>query len=820
MLTGLAQDLRSAVRQLSRAPGFSLALVVSLAIGIAGNTTVFSVVNSLLFRPLPFSDPGRLVSVYTSDFSSGEYGTSAYPDYKDFQRQLPGLASLAALKQRYTSMITGDRSEPVALGQVSFNFFAALGTPPALGRDFLPEEDSVAGSASVVILGHAMWQTRFGASPSVLGQVVNLGGSPFQVIGVAPASLDGPVRGVQYDAWAPLSAEPILEPGSDDLTSRGARSLELVGRLAPGATLALVTQGADRLAADLFRQYPNHWRTVKNEGRRITVIPEADSRVAPNFRGAALGVSGLMLLVVALVLVIVCSNLANLLLARGVARQHELAVRLALGAGRGRLLRLLLMESLLLAILGGVAAYGLTQWGAAGLNALLPSFRLPISLVIEPDWRSMLFAAVVTLLTGIGLGLAPAFGASRTAPSAALHRSATATREISRVQSVLVVSQVSLSLVLVLIAGLLARSLSRALDIDPGFGLRQGLIAGINLRLNGTWNDARRRELLDRIVEGARQLPGVQSATVATRAPVTPGRNRQWVTVEGYTPAPGEDMEFPVTRVGEGYFETLQAPLVRGHGIGREEATGAAGGVVVNEAFVRRFWPDRDPLAQRVSVSGREGPFEPVVGVAADIKYSSLSDEAGPAFYSALARRPGSAGVIILATSVDPASLARPLTALIRSIDPTIPAPRINTLAEHLDRSLLPSRVAGAFVGGFGVLGMLVAGIGLTGVLAYLVAQRFREIGIRLALGATAAEVVRLVVGRGLKLAGAGLILGLILALPVAGLLRGMLYGLSPFDPLTYLGISLLFVLVSIAACWMPARRAARVDPMISLRTE
>jgi predicted permease len=819
MPTGLSQDVRSALRQLSRAPGFSVALILSLAIGIAGNTTVFSAVSSLLFRPLPFAEPERLVSLYTSDFSSGPYGTSAYPDYRDFAARLPGLTSLAALKQRHSGLQTGEATEAVSLGQVSSNFFRTLGAPVTLGRDFRPEEDSIAGSASVLILGHALWQTRFGGRPDVLGRIVTLGGSPFQVIGVAPRGFDTPIRGVQYDAWAPISAEPILEPGSDDLTSRGSRSFELYGRLAPGATLPAVSQAAGQIAADLFRDYPKNWRTVNGTGRQVTVIPEADSRVSPDERNAALGASGFMMLVVALLLVIVCSNLANLLLARGVARQHEVAVRLALGASRGRIVRLLLLESLVLAGLGGVAAYGLTQWATAGLNRIIPDMRLPLAFVVQPDWRAVIFAIGVTLATGIGLGLVPAFGASRASPSAVIHRAATTSKGIGRLQGALVVSQVSLSLVLVLLAGLVVRSLHRAISIDPGFGLRQGLIAQLNLRLNGTWDDARRRLLLDRILEETRRLPGVENAALASRAPVTEGRTRQWITVEGYTPVPGEDLEFPLTRVSPGYFETLRVPLVRGHGIGTVEY-GPGGGVVVNQAFVRRFWPDRDPLLQRISLSDGSGVFEPVVGVAADGKYSSLADAATPSFYTTLSRRPDRAGVLILATSVAPSSLVRPLAGLIRSIDPSLPTPAMRTIEEHLDRSLMTSRLAGGFIGGFGLLGMVLAGIGLTGVLAYLVAQRYREIGIRVALGATSAEVVWLVVSRGLRLAAIGLVLGLVLSLPVAAVLRGSLYGLSPFDPITYLGISLLFGTVALAACWVPARRAARVDPIISLRTE
>ncbi len=820
MLTGLSQDLRSALRQFSRAPGFSAALVLTLAIGIAGNTTVFSAVSGLLLRPLPVAEPERVISLYTSDFSSGPYGTSSYLDYRDIAARLPGLTGLAALKERNTALLVDGTSEPALLGQVSANFFRTLGVPLALGRDFLPEEDSVAGGASVVILSHALWQTRFGGKPGVLGRVVTLGGSPFQVIGVAASGFGGPVRGVRFDAYATLSAEPILQPGSDDLTSRGSRSLSLFGRLAPGATLGTVARVADRVAADLFREYPDNWRTVSGEGRRITLLPEAASRVEPGVRGTALGVSALMLLVVALLLVIVCSNLANLLLARGVARRHELAVRMALGASRWRLLRLLLLESLVLTGLGGVAAYGLAQWAAAALNAGLLPVDPPFTLDVQPDWRSMLFTFGVTLVTGLGLGLAPAFGASRTAPASALQRAATTSREIGRMQGLLVVSQVSLSLILVLLAGLFVRSLHRALAIDPGFGLRQGLIAEFDLRLNGTLDDSRRRELLSEMLAQAGRLPGVTAVTLASRAPVTAGRNRQWLRIAGYTPAPGEDMEFPVTRVGEGYFETLRIPLVRGHGIGHEESVGPAGGIVVNEAFVRRFWPDRDPLTQRISVSGAEGPYEPVVGVVADAKYSSLSDEAVPAFYTALARRPSRAGVLILATAVDPASLTRPLADLVRTLDPSLPAPQISTIDEHLNLSLLPSRLAGGFIGGFGLLGLVLAGVGLAGVLAYLVAQRVREIGIRVALGARADEVVWLVIRRGMRLAGIGLAVGLALALPLARLLKARLYGLSPFDPVTYLGVIALFGAVALAACWLPARRAAGVDPMIALRTE
>jgi putative ABC transport system permease protein len=816
----LAQDLRYAVRQLRRSPGFTLVATLTLGLAIAGNATIFSLVNGLFFRPLPVAEPDRVVAIYTADFSHGEFGSTSYPDYLDMAAGLPSLAGLTGVSLQPTSLNGGrGESERILLGVVAGDYFATLGVPLALGRGFTADEMQ-AGGPPAVVLSHALWTTRFASDPGLPGHAVQLGGLPFTVVGVAAPGFRGVLRGVGEQAWVPFSTDPLLRPGSTASISRGARGTLLYGRLRPGATLAGLQAEAAVLARRMFAAYPDSWRRIDGRGRAITVLAESDVRVMPMIRGAVLGASALLAVIVVLVLLIACSNLANLVLARSAARSREFAVRLALGANRGRLVRQLLAENVVLAWLGGATGLMLAWWITAALSRYQPPLPIPVALDVQPDVRVFAFVAGLTALAGCLVGLAPALHASRPSLVPALKDGQGAGRRRSGVRNLFVVVQVGLSLVLLIGAGLFLRSLREAAAIDPGFGARRGVLMTLDLGLN-RYQEARIQQFHTDLLDATRGLPGVEAAALVSAMPLALDGGRQWIQIEGYQPAEGEDMEVSFSAVSDGYFETLEVPLARGRGFTRADRAGAPGAVVVNESFVRRYWPGSTGLGQRVSLrGGSEGPYLEVVGVARDGKYSSLGDVPKPFFYKALAQEPDRRATLVVRSAVDPAALVGPLRQAVRQLDPALPIERVSTLEEHIGFSLLPARVAGSVLGLFGLLGLVLASLGIAGVVASGVTQRVREIGIRMALGARDREVVALVVRDALRLVAIGLGAGLLVALPLALLTGRFLYGLSPVDPVTYLLMPALFGLVAVVASWLPARRAAAIDPMVVLRSE
>lgn len=816
----LLKDLRFAARGLVRNPWLTGVGIASLALGIAGNTVVFSLFSSLLLRPLPVGNPDRVAAIYTSDFSGDRFGASSYPDYLEFRRRLESFDQIVAMSITPASLSEGGETGRIILATVSGNFFSGLDIPLAAGRGFAAVEDSVPGGHPVVVLSHALWTRRFGGDPAVLGRSVRLAGQEFTVIGVASRGFTGILRGLAEDAWVPLTMTPVLRPGTDDLTNRGNRSLFLFGQLKPGRSVVSAQAEARLVAGQLLEGYPDNWRNLQGTGRQLSVIPENEARIFPGARGPVIGATALLLSVVGLVLLIVCANLANLLLSRAAARQKEMAVRLSLGASRGRLLQQLLTESLLLAALGGGSGLLLAFWITGFLSGFRPDLPVPIMLDIHLDARVLAFTLAMSVLAGVLVGLAPALQASGAPIVAALKDEAgTGGRRRSRLRNGFVVAQVSMSLILLVGAGLFLRSLRKAMAIDPGFEIGSGLMVTIDPSLTG-YDDARAQAFQERLVERARAMPGVEAASVVSTVPLSIGAGRRGVAVEGYTPRQGEDMEFHDTKVGPGYFETMRVPLVEGRGFAPADRAGAPDVIVVNEAFAQRFWPGEEALGKRVSVSGTEGPFAEVIGVAKDGKYVTLGEDPKPFFFIPLLQHPEARVTLVARTAGAPGPLAGPLRAEIRSLDPDLPIESIETVEEHLGLSLLPARIAGAVLGAFGLFGLLLASLGVYGVVAYGVTQRTREIGVRIALGAQASDIVGLVLREGMRLVAIGVGTGLVVALVGTRLIRGMLYGLSPLDPVTFAGVAGLFVAIAALASFLPARRAARLDPVDALRTE
>ena len=814
------QDLRYAVRMLAKNPGFTAVAVVTLALGIGANTTIFSLANAILLRPMAGKNPGELVSVYTSDFSGPPYGSSSYPDYRDFRAQSQEvLTGLAACTPFPISWRSGERTEVVFAELVSANYFGVLGVEPLRGRMFLPEEDAATPSGPVVVASHGFWQKRFGGDPNLVGQSVILNGLAYTVVGVAPPAFTGGLRVLQVDLWVPSVMQPQAMPGNDRLDNRGARSYMLFGRLRPGVTQQQAQTRFTVLAGQLQSAYPDEWTDLRKQGRRITLVEESRSRVPPQVFLPVTGFLGLLLAVVGAVLLIACANLASLLLARATARRKEVAIRLAMGAGRWRLVRQLLTESWVLSMLGGAAGLLVAAW-VTGLVALFrPPVPVPIALDLRPDFRVLLFTFAAATLTTLAMGIAPALQATRGEITAALKetRIVGGGRRRWSLRNLLVAGQTAACLVLLIGAGLLLRSLQKAYSLDLGFDPDRMALLQFELKLLGV-DEPRGRLLQEQIVERAGAIPGVRSAVLA-EVPLLglEAQQRRGFEVEGYAPRTNEDLELHNNTVGPGYFAALGIRLLRGREFTPQDRTGAAPVVIVNEAFARRYWPGQNPLGKRLR-SGRDRME--VISVAANARYVSFSDDSLPVVFQPLLQYYSSSATLHVRTAGDPAAFLPALRRELLQVEKNLPVMASLTMWDNVGTSLLPARAAGVVFGVFGLLALVLAAVGIYGVTAYAVSQRTAEIGIRMAMGAGPREAVKLILRQGLRLWLWGAAVGLALAIGVTRFLSSLLYGVSALDPVAFAAVLVMLLAVAALACYVPARRAARVDPMTALRYE
>jgi len=818
------QDLRYGARVLLKNPGPSLIAIFTLSLGIGANTTVFNLVNALLLRPLPVERPDELVAVYTGDFGGAQYGSSSYPDYLDFRGRNQVFSGMAAYQVRPFSLDI-DGTNDRAFGEiVSGNYFSMLEIRPALGRGFLPDEDKTPGERPVVVISHRLWRNRFGGDPSIVNRTIRLNGHSFTIVGVAPERYTGLTRGIGIDLWVPAMMIEQASPGGGGLTERGSRSFQVLGRLKPGVTVERAKSDFGLISAQLFAAWPQQWENVRKEPRVISLIPESQAQVPLSFRTSLVLFMAMLMTVVGLVLLMACANVASLLLARALSRRKEIAIRLSLGAGRGRLIRQLITESALMSLLGGLAGLLLAEWAANLLMTVKPSMQPPIEIDLRSDWRVFGFTLGLSLLTGLIFGSIPALAASRPDIIATLKDKAGVGRAGERLRGALVIVQVALSLMLLICCGLFIRSLRNAGAIDPGFDADNLLMASMDLELQG-YQESGRRNFSGQLLNRVRALPVVESASLTDRLPLGATRSRATITIEGYTTRQGESAEVLMSSVAPGYFETLRIPLQRGRSFNERDQAGAPGVAIVNETFARRFWPGQEPIGKRIqlgySPTGvNESPYLEVVGVAKDGKYVSLGEEPQPFFYLNLWQRDQSSPTLIVRTrgaTIDYLPMVRN-EAL--ALDKNLSLYDVKTMKQHLGLSLLPAQLAGGVLGVFGLMALVLAASGIYGVISYSVAQRTREIGIRMAMGASAGAVLRLVVKYGLALTLIGMAFGLTASLALTRLMKTMLIGVSATDPLTFTVIVLLFMAVAMLACYIPARRAAKVDPMIALRCE
>lgn len=816
-MDSLLQDFRYSVRQLARAPGFTIVAVITLAFGIGANTAIFSIVNALLLRPpAHVVEPERVVSIWTSDFSGPPYGASSYLDYEVFREQTDVMDGVTAFAPEPVNLVDGDETVRLAAERVSANYFAVLGVPAAQGRVLSTGDD--AERRTVVVISHALWQGQFGGDPAVVGRAIRLNAGLFTVVGVAPEGFQGSMRGLRVDAWVPLEVAGLLTGDASALVQRGSRGLMLLGRLRPDVSLEQARARYEVVASQLLTAYPEVWRDVNGRGRTISVLPERESRVLPELGGLVAGFMTLLAAAVGLVLLICCANVANLLLGRATARTREIAIRHSLGAGRARLVRQLMTESALLALLGGGAGT-LISFGATELllRIRLP-LPLPVAIDVDTDLRVLSFAMTIALGAAVAFGLAPALHATRVDTSSALKEGALslARRRPLRLRNALVTAQVAVSLVLLVGASLFLRSLQHAATVDPGFDPENVVVASFDLATQG-YTEAQSRAFYIELSERAAALPGARGVTLARNVPLSGDGGRRGIGVEGYVPQPGEDMEFHFNVIGPEYFEVMRVPLARGRGFSETDREDAPQVAVVNETFARRFWPGEDPIGKRLSQFGF-GSIE-IVGVARDGKYQTLAEPPRPYIFRPFLQDYEEM-TLHVRVSGDDVSFISLLRSEIRALDGQLPILSIGEMESEMAFATLPQRIAAALLGACSMFALLLATVGLYGVVAYAVSARTREIGIRMALGASRERVVRLMLSTSMRLVASGAALGLALSLIGGRAIGSFLGGVSAVDPIALLVGPLVLAAAALVASYLPAWRAARVDPMDALRHE
>jgi predicted permease len=823
----LWQDIRFGARMMVKAPGFTIIAVMSIALGIALNAAVFTFVNGMLFKPMPVRDPARLVALYTIEPSSVYPGSFSYPDYVDYRDHSQVFSDLFI---HYTtqglSLKGNEGAAEIVCGElVTGNYFTGLRLDAALGRLFTPEDDKRPGGHPVAVLSYAFWRRHFAGDPKVVGRIVKLNGYDFTVIGVAKKGFSGTRQfGWIPDVYLPLMMYAQAIPGTDEsfLSNRGDRRFDINGRLRDRVTIeearAAMNLFAKRLAAD----YPQ-----TNADLSIGIIP-ARGKVQPAvvIMGFLSKMTGAMMGLVVFVLLVACANVANLLLSRAAARRKEIAVRLALGASRRRLIRQLLTESVMLSMLGGALGLIMAVWlsdlfrfGAPKVDFDTVDFDYDLSL----DYRVLGFTLAASVLTGVIFGLAPALQSSRPDLVPTLKgetSSAGATRRRFNLRNLLVVAQVALSLMLLVSAGLLVKSMRNTQAMSPGFRTDHLMMASVNVGLQG-YDEARGRRFYKQLGERLQSLPGVERASFAGPLPLDQYDDSANVIIEGRVPkTANERLNIGFSITGPDYFETMNTPIVQGRAFTDRDNENTPRVVIINETMARRYWPNQNPIGKRMRLGGEQSPWLEVAGVARDGKYYSPNEPQIDYFFLPFWQNYDGRMTLIARTTGDPESVMAGIRREVKALDEQLPVYGARNVSEFLDRVIGPSKAIAATVSGFGLLALLLAAVGLYGVMSYAVAERTREIGVRMALGAEPKDLKVMILREGLRLSLSGAALGLAGAFGLAQLLRSLLYGVSATDPLIFGAVALSLIVVSLVACWIPARRATKVDPMIALRCE
>ncbi len=814
MFRNLIDDVRYTGRMLRKSPVFTAVAVLVIALGTGAVTTIFSAANAIALRPLPGAkDPGSLVEVRRSQANGAGSLSASYPYYRRMQGGTRTLKGLVAWDMVRLTIATGVEGQAALGNIVSGNYFDVLGVRPALGRFFGPDEATTTELHPVVIVAHAFWTRRLGADSSIIGRPITLNGHPFTIIGVAPPAFRGVFTPLRTDAWVPISAQPLLRPGGN-LDDAGAGWLELFGRLGDGVTRGAARAELTSLTAAQIADGGETGEFRNFSAARVEPLTGLPSDV----HGAVLGFMGLLLAAAGLVLLIASVNIAAMLLARGVSRRREMALRAALGAERSRLATQLLTETLLLFMVGGAGGVLLTTQATRLIERLPLPFDMPIVLDLSPDPRVLIFALTLSLVTGLSFGLGPALEGSRVDLAARIGSdTAGAGSRRSRARSALVVGQMALSLLLLVAAGLFIRALDRGRSVDPGFDPSNVAVASFDLQSAG-YDEPRGRIFYRELAERLSREAGVVSIAYTRFLPLSMSVMATGIRVDGYGPRAGEEssgVTVADAQVDPGYFNAVRIPLVRGRAFLPTDDDRAPRVAIVNRTFAERYWPGQNAVGR--TFHEREDQVT-IVGEVRDAKYETLNEDPTPFVYFPVAQQWSHNANLLVRTAADPAGIAAAIRRAVRTLDPSLPAPTMTTLKEATSIVLLPQRVAAYVTAVLGLVGLVLAALGLYGVIAYSVSQRTREIGVRMALGASRTDVLRLVVREGMRLVAVGMAIGLALSLGATRLLSRFLFNVSPVDGVTFVAVPVLLGGVALAASYLPARRAALQDPTRTLR--
>ncbi|HET7221370.1 MAG TPA: ABC transporter permease [Vicinamibacterales bacterium] len=812
MLDTWLQDTRHAFRLVRRSPIFLATAALSLSIGIGANTTIFSVANALLVRPLPgLADADRLVDIGRTRNGSG-FDTFSYPYYRAVRERATTLSGVYAIFLQPLPISLGGRGEAERVygTLVSGNYFNVLGTRPAVGRLLDDRDDVTRGGHAVAVISHRLWEERFGSNPDIAGQTIALNGHQFTIVGVAPRGFQGTTL-IQPDVWLTMS---MMSEAAPRMTGRMFTERQIVwlvmgGRLKPGVSVAQAQGEMDAIASALRQEYPDDYRD-----RGIAV---AHSALVPGRIGIAAAFLGLLMAIAGVVLVITCVNVTGMMLARATARRREIAIRLAIGAGRTRIVGQMLIEAMIIFAAGGIGGFLLSGWLRSLLLAVLPQLPFPIALDLSTDWRVTGFTVLLCALAAIGSALVPALHSSRADLVRSLKADGMdAVRSRIRLRSAFVVGQITMSILLVIVAGLFFRALHLAATITPGFDPRNVDTISLDVSLAGIKADAEVpfvRDLLTRV----RALPGVESATTAWDLPLDGSRMGLGSVL---LPSSDRRIDADWNVVEPGYFKTLRIRLLRGRDFTEADTRGTPRVAIVNNALARRLWPNGDALGEHFRVENPENAFDlTVIGVTDDVKTASLGGDVEPFIYVPMGQQSMSRMWLVVRTTTAQSAIPQ-VRSLLREFSPNLPITEALPLTDLTAIGLVPQRVAASVAGSLGLVGLILAAIGIYGVTAYTVGQRTREIGIRMALGADRSRVLRLVLRQGFTLSTIGIAIGIVIAAIGGRFLESLLFGVRGIDPVTFAGASGLFVLVTLAATYVPARRAARVEPISALRND
>ncbi|MCI0387432.1 MAG: ABC transporter permease [Acidobacteria bacterium] len=811
----LIQDLRYGARMLLKKPGFTLIAVITLALGIGANTAIFSVVNAVLLRPLPFKEPDRLMTVWSSDLRRGDrQGNVSYPDLIDWRAQNQSFEHLAVFRTRSFALTGSD--EPLRLNGavVSADLFALLGISPSMGRGFRTEEDNP--GKRVVVLGHSLWQRRFKSDPQVVGRNITLDEASYTVVGVMPAGFQFPIEAEPVELWTTIAHDAMAPAGGNPMTAqRGLHFLEAIGRLKPRVTVAQAQAEMDVIGRRLEQQYPD-----SNANRSIRLVPTFEQLVGDVRRPLQV-----LLGTVLCVLLIACANVTNLMLARATERRREMTIRSALGAGRWRIVRQLLIESILLALTGGLCGWLLAWWGIDLLVGLSPE-NIPRLQDIRVDSRMFGFTMLVSLLTGIIFGMAPALQATKTELTEALKESGRVSSDGARrtgLRGALIIAEVAIALVLMVGAGLLLSSFWRLLHVNSGFDPHNVLT--LRVGLPGRYSDPQAVAFYDQLQSRLQTLPGVRSASACFGVPLSKSHIGTDLEIEGRPSTPADRQHIDCHLILPDYFRALGIRLIKGRDFTARDDLGGRPVVIINEALARRHFPNEDPIGKRVrpdiSSGPGDAPMREIIGIIGDVRHSSLTAEVPAEVYMPYPQLTIVSNLaLVLRAEADPRDLIGTVRAEVQALDKEVPVYEVKTLDQYLSAVVANPRFNALLITIFAGVALLLTAVGLYGVMSYSVTQRTHEIGIRIALGAQPRDVLKLMAGRGMILTLLGLVIGLAASFALTRLMSGLLYSVSAHDPATYILISLLLLGAALLACYVPARRATKVDPMVALRYE